>query len=509
MMSLPQIDLCTFSKLEILYDLILKDCPLKLNKNKAKSCQCRKRLYHVPPADLRVLSCTFPNDWKGDPVNTSNPTKVEIDMSATSDPAAEKSAEKKSLFGETNGMPLNIPIIGLTGPKGSGKTLTGMTLDPGNTIVIDIEDSSVTYNLPIKKRYSMYEEVEASSGATPTPLECWVWFQNLIDSKDLNCRVLFVDPVTDMQQGLVEWVKSNPEKFGKTANQYKSASGLLWADVKSHLKITLGKLSRRVECFMFTAHMGSVWKGGAPVVGKSKAKGVDTFYELASLYLHLNRNIDPKTGKQPGAPTASISPPIGKSRIAHTTMLDTGEVKITPILPPTVTEFTWEKFREYVATPPNYNKLKKSELAQNQDLTDDEKLQLQAEIAANNREAEEMKVARIAAAQEAANANASARQQAASKPQLDNKPVSANQATPTESADPQDGSVKDVRTVKGLIAVIKDQFKQLKISKPQMVAAIEKRGGKGAKLADLSDEKLEELRKALWSKLTARDMQKK
>jgi len=60
--------LCAFSKSETLASHILEVCPLALSSATAKKCPCKKRLYHVGPSDLRVLSCTFPNDWKGNPV---------------------------------------------------------------------------------------------------------------------------------------------------------------------------------------------------------------------------------------------------------------------------------------------------------------------------------------------------------------------------------------------------------------------------------------------------------
>ncbi len=58
--------LCTFSKSEIHHDKILPSCPLFLNTKEAAHCPCRKRLYNVKPGDLRVLSCTYPTDYRGE-----------------------------------------------------------------------------------------------------------------------------------------------------------------------------------------------------------------------------------------------------------------------------------------------------------------------------------------------------------------------------------------------------------------------------------------------------------
>lgn len=66
MVAVANMNLCTYSKSEVLVHSILPDCPLSLSSTEAKKCQCRKRLYNQGPAhDLRVLSCTFPLTWNG------------------------------------------------------------------------------------------------------------------------------------------------------------------------------------------------------------------------------------------------------------------------------------------------------------------------------------------------------------------------------------------------------------------------------------------------------------
>jgi len=71
-------NLCAYSKSEVLAHDILAVCPLKLNTTEAKHCPCRRRRYHVPPADLRVLSCEFPQAWNGDPL--TNPSAVKSNI---------------------------------------------------------------------------------------------------------------------------------------------------------------------------------------------------------------------------------------------------------------------------------------------------------------------------------------------------------------------------------------------------------------------------------------------
>lgn len=62
--------LCKFSQSEILAADILAVCPLDLTQAESKACPCKTRKYHVPPADLRVLACEFPNDWRGQPIRS-------------------------------------------------------------------------------------------------------------------------------------------------------------------------------------------------------------------------------------------------------------------------------------------------------------------------------------------------------------------------------------------------------------------------------------------------------
>ncbi len=77
--------LCAFSKSEILKGQILAECPLGLTKAESEKCPCKTRKYHVPPADLRVLACTFPETWRGEPIR--NPEALaktlKIDRKAT------------------------------------------------------------------------------------------------------------------------------------------------------------------------------------------------------------------------------------------------------------------------------------------------------------------------------------------------------------------------------------------------------------------------------------------
>ena len=63
-------DLCTYSRSEILADSILPSCPLELSHAEAAFCPCRRRVNNVPVPDSRVLECTWPQrkTWNSRPI---------------------------------------------------------------------------------------------------------------------------------------------------------------------------------------------------------------------------------------------------------------------------------------------------------------------------------------------------------------------------------------------------------------------------------------------------------
>lgn len=71
-------NLCTYSKSEILENDILPSCPLNLKRAQAAKCPCRKREYHVTEYDLRVLSCTFPETFRGDAIDDPEAVKRNV-----------------------------------------------------------------------------------------------------------------------------------------------------------------------------------------------------------------------------------------------------------------------------------------------------------------------------------------------------------------------------------------------------------------------------------------------
>ncbi len=297
-----------------------------------------------------------------------------------------------------NGM--HIPIIGLTGEKWSGKTLFASSVDPHNALMIDLESSSDTYNIPFKKRYNLYEEVlKMTEGRQPTALDCFLWFNKLIESiKPGEYSNIIVDPISDIEAGLTLWVQANPGAFGHTANQYDRASGIMWGDLQAKWKLDLGIVASKVQSFIFTAHLGSVWgTDGRPQPGKTKPKGKSVLMELASMYLQFERKPN-QQGAIPDKPIARVL----KSRLALTEFVD-GEMKFWPVLPASVPDCDPNKIRWYIQNPVSKRSITEDERAAPEiRMSDDERLLLKSQIVGETLQIEERRTSRLEMMQQAA-----------------------------------------------------------------------------------------------------------
>lgn len=520
--------LCTYSVSQVYSSEIIPACPLQLTKAQHKRCPCRRRVYR---GDLRVLSCTYPNNWKGEPIRDPDRLRAAL-ANRTKQAKAAKAVERtevemnvvvehKTLWGGTK-----IPVLGVTGEKYAGKSLFVSSIDPERTLMIDLEKSTETYSIPYKKRLDLYAELQKrieadpkrkGAAATPTPLDAFVWFKETLEAvKPGEFSVIAVDPISDIEQGLTDWVYEHPDTFGRSKAQYDKAGGLLFGDVKAYWKMMLGMLSTRCETFAFTTHMGFVWKGSAPT-SERKAKGKETLFELASLYLEVQRKPNEK-GEIPAAPVGVVK----KSRLA-VTKIEGGEVTHIPILPPRLKVCTPKAIREYIANPPDYSKLKKEEKVETEVMTPDEKLRLEAEIAENNRAAAEATLSHVEKMREAAieqGKRIAEREQRAAAA----KATAPSTATATATNGATNVHVKTTTTPtakateeppfdtthakdapQDVYEIIMDQRKQLGIPDKQWAEILAKRGAKETR--QLTAEQAEEIRKNLWNKLTTRDMQ--
>ena len=408
-------------------------------------------------------------------------------------------------WGEVNGAPLKIRTMAATGEFGGGKTLLGLMIDPWRTLVLDIESSATTLNLPLKKHRVLYDEVSASAGnQIPTPEEAFVWWRDcILEIERGEYTVVVTDPINEIQSGAYDFVYRHPEMFGRTKGQYDKMTAMVWGDVKTYLEQLIGQLSNKIETFYYTLHMGQKWVAGKPVEGKrgQKAKGSDVFRKMADVLFVLDRPVDPATGKQTDKPRGVCAGPIGKSRLSHADPM-TG--KIQPILPPSVTGLDPAKIRQYIASPPDYARLKKDEKVQVQEMTEDDRLEVRREIAEAEREKEELMNSRIAAAEEARLRNTAARQDLSDqtaaeeamaavqeKSAAQNGTLTEAMPTQVKQADPSVASMQLTRSDRREIII--DSAKKLwgKDARKNLEVTLSKRGAN--KFADLTDEQVTEI----------------
>jgi hypothetical protein len=213
------------------------------------------------------------------------------------------------------------------------------------------------------------------------------WLADVRATKPGKYRVLGLDVAEDIEEGLAEWVWQHPAEFGHTIAQYNKMEGIFWGDVKSYWTRILNEVSVRCQTFAFTVHMKNEWKDKQPTK-RRVPKGKETLPKLASLYLELHREPTPGAKKAPRKPWGIRI----KSRLAK---FDIEHGELIPVIPPRLPEATPDAIRQYILNPPNFDQLKAEERAvEQQALSDDEKLVLQASIAENQATAAQAELVR-------------------------------------------------------------------------------------------------------------------
>lgn len=280
--------------------------------------------------------------------------------------------------------PKKIEVVGGTGEFESGKTTFGVTICPGpDTLYYDFEKSGGSYEEDLGfTRIDVPTEMQRKFPKGYTPLDVFTWWHGHLKSvAPGQYRVIVADPASDIEAGLADFVNKNPRLFGRTPAQYIKMSGLMWGDMKSYWKTILADIAARCETFYFTTHMANVWKGDKPSKER-KAKGKETLFEMASLYLKFERKKDKNA-----IPSAVVL----KSRLSKITVSSyedsDGEVISIPLLPPRLPKATPAAIRRYMAQPPDYANLKPEEMIGEQSLSEDEKLLLRSQIADAERDA--------------------------------------------------------------------------------------------------------------------------
>lgn len=275
---------------------------------------------------------------------------------------------------------IEIPIIVGTGEFGQGKTLFGLTICPGpETLVYDYEGSSLTYRSIGFHHVDMAAELLAKypNGFTSEQRYLW-WREDIVRrAKSGKYRVGVIDPASEIEDGMADHLRKNITKYGLTQAQCDRSPALFWGVMKKEWKLLLDQLRNYFDTLYMTVHLRDEFKGGAPT-GKREPKGKETLFELASLFLWFEREKNKKTGEVAAVPSATVL----KSRLAKTIFVN-DELQVVPVLPPRLPRATPKAIREYIATPPDYDKLAKAERIHEKELTEDERLLLQSQMAAN------------------------------------------------------------------------------------------------------------------------------
>lgn len=324
---------------------------------------------------------------------------------------------------------MRIPIIMVSGPVNSGKTLFGLTIDPNcrkpssevqpTTLVYDQEGSSDPYvgglNFehkdtraavaagvhrevvapgPDDPRWLQILKKQADCNDSPSASMFRAWYLSLLKVPAGQYAVGLCDTFTPLQDGMVDWLRRHPEAFGRTFAEYQKASSMfLWPDVKAMLAHILTIDCRlRFETFVLNVHLKNEWSGGAKT-GKQIAEGLDVLEKLATLHLELDRAPKEKGKEAPRVPAAIVK----KERLVRFSV-DGNDL---PILPPRLPACTPDAIRKYIVSPPDFAKLDAGERLPDQSMSEDDKLRLQASIAENQRVAEESRLSALEMARRA------------------------------------------------------------------------------------------------------------
>lgn len=273
-----------------------------------------------------------------------------------------------------------IDVLGVTGAFASGKTLFVCSIDPARTRLYDYEKSAGAYSGLGIDRVDVPSVMLAKYPKAYSTRQLFEWWYNDIKSIEPGrYSVIAGDPISDIEDGLVDWVKARHKEWGfKTEEAFVSTGGIFWSKVRSEWKRVLADLSSRCQTFAFTTHLKLVWKYGKPTTQQTP-KGKTTLMELASLFLFLERDSDVLV------PSATVL----KSRLAVTSVKD-GEIQVVPALPPRLKVATPKQIREYIVNPPNYAQLTEEEREQDKPLSEADRLEMEAQIAADKRAAEEL-----------------------------------------------------------------------------------------------------------------------
>lgn len=189
--------------------------------------------------------------------------------------------------------PQPIPILGITGHIGSGKTMFMLrSCEPEQILVIDHEKSSVTYQEQIGfNRIDVSDIMFTKYGNKYPEMQIYLSLVEFIESlQPKQYKLIMIDPFNEIEESFHRYVSANPQLFNYTANQFNAMAGVKWGCVKQLIKRFLMLITQKCECFCFVNHLGEKFLKDGTGTGIMQPKGKNTLMEKATLYLELGRD---------------------------------------------------------------------------------------------------------------------------------------------------------------------------------------------------------------------------
>ena len=307
---------------------------------------------------------------------------------------------------------ISIPVIGITGGHGSGKTTFALSIFPKGTLCCDLECGAIGWEHTGLERIDFASVLlkQYPNGAMPRQL-FQLWLESMRAIPAGKYAVIVTDPADRLETGLVDYIKHKHSDYGfKSPETFAATGGVMQSYCNSFWEQTLLEVASRCECFCFCNHTKQGWneslrKSTGPLI----PRGRGAFYQLASLYLFLDR--EPRAdGTAPKAPSARVL----EDRLCHKSLND-GVLTIQPYLPVRLPVATPNTIRHYILNPANYDVVPEEERVKDKELTEGQKMEFQASIAADERASMEAKLEAAKIDSAIAEANRVARERAQSQ----------------------------------------------------------------------------------------------
>lgn len=240
-------------------------------------------------------------------------------------------------------------VVFVTGPRGIGKTLFGVSADlPENIIFLDWESKGQTWHEQLN--FGAYIDVPACTaakhaGKNPGAKEQWAYVREQVDAiPNGKFHVCVIDTVGDFERSLGGEITANPATYGVKPTQQGGGFGGIYPAMSLQVANFLAKLDAKgIRMCVAIAHTKPAWAASGPVPNKMKSHGCNAWHDRSILELVLV----PGKGVVPAAL-------VQKEQLAKVSIdAKTGLFTVQRRLPLRLPEATWAGIRKYLATPAN------------------------------------------------------------------------------------------------------------------------------------------------------------